>query len=87
MIKRKDIVYYARIIPTTGVYEVCELFVRTVKDDWFVGIDKRDKHAYLFYQNDIDKSFFLERKDALEKVKLAEENKKVISQETYYEEY
>ena len=50
-------------------------------------MDKRDKHAYLFYQNEIDKSFFINRKDALEKVKLAEDNKKIISQETYYEEY
>ena len=43
-LKQKDIVYYARIIPTSSVYEVCELIIRTVEDTWFVGIDKRDKH-------------------------------------------
>ena len=86
-LKRKDIVYYARIIPNTGIYEVCELFVRTVTDDYFVGIDKRDKHAYLFGYNAIGNTVFVNRKDALNKVKIAESNKKDISSETYYEEY
>ena len=86
-LNRKDTVYYARIIPNTGVYEVCELFVRTVTDDYFVGIDKRDKHAYLFSYNAIDDTVFINRKDALRKVRDAESNKKDINNETYYEEY
>lgn len=85
--KKKDIVYYARIIPTTGIYDVCELKIRTVKDDWFVGVDKRDKRAYLFYQKDIYNVIFFNRNDALNKVRAAESNKKCINQETYYEEY
>lgn len=85
--KNKDIVYYARIIPTTGIYDVCELKIRTVKDDWFVGVDKRDKRAYLFYQKDIYNVIFFNRNDALNKVRAAESNKKCINQETYYEEY
>ena len=48
-IKRGKIVYYARILRPVGIYEVIELFIRTVDDDYFVGIDKHDKHAYLFY--------------------------------------
>ena len=86
-LNRKDIVYYARIIPNTGIYEVCELFVRTVTDDYFVGIDKRDKHAYLFGCDAIGNTVFINRKDALSKVRIAESNKKDISSETYYEEY
>lgn len=39
-LKIKDIVYYARIIPTCNIYDVCELTIRTVNKDWFVGIDK-----------------------------------------------
>lgn len=85
--KNKDIVYYARIIPNTGIYDVCELKIRTVKDDWFVGVDKRDKRAYLFYQKDIYNVIFFNRNDALNKVRAAESNKKCINQETYYEEY
>ena len=86
-LKKKDVVYYARIIPNTGIYEVCELIVRTVVDDYFAGMDKRDKRTYLFGYNAIDDTVFVDRKDALSKVKIAESNKKDISSETYYEEY
>ena len=86
-LKKKDIVYYARIIPNTGIYEVCELIIRTVADDYFSGMDKRDKRTYLFGYNSIDDTVFVDRKDALSKVKIAESNKKDISGETYYEEY
>ena len=40
--KKQDILYYARIVPRTGIYEVCELLIRTVEESYFVGIDKRD---------------------------------------------
>ena len=83
-----DIVYYARIMPTLGIYDVCELKIRTVADTYFVGTDKRDKRAYLFSYNEVEECIFLNRKDAVEKVITAEENnKKVISAEIYYEEY
>ena len=84
---KKDTVYYARIIPTTGIYEVCELHIRTVEDDYFVGIDKRDKHAYLFGYNAIDDTVLKKKKNALKKVRDAEKNKVEVSEETYYEEY
>ena len=86
-LKVKDVVYYARIIPTSDIYDVYELVVRTVEEDWFVGIEKRDKHAYLFRNTDIDKVVFKNRKKALNKVLAAEANKKDVSKETYYEEY
>lgn len=86
-LKRKDIIYYARIIPASSIYDVCELILRTVESNWFVGIDKRDKRAYIFNDSDINKIVFKNRKDALKKVLEAEANKKYISNETYYEEY
>lgn len=87
MLKREDIVYYSRITPNCGIYDVCELKIRTVHDDWFVGIEKHDKHAYLFNNSDIGKIVFVDRQDSLNKVKDAEKNKKTISNEIYYEEY
>lgn len=86
-LKRADIIYFARIIPTSGIYDVIELKVRTVENDWFVGIDKRDKHAYLFSDDAINKTIFTDRKQALKKVKDAEANKKETINEIYYEEY
>lgn len=88
-LKIKQQVYLARIIPNCYVYDVCDLIVRTVKEDWFVAMDKRDKHAYLFDDSDIDKIVFTNRKEALDKVLLASANRKERSNETeiYYEEY
>lgn len=85
--KKKDILYYARIIPQTGIYEVCELSVRTIEDTYFVGTDKHDKHAYLFSYSAIGKTVFTNRKEALDLVKEAENNRVSIPQETDYEEY
>lgn len=86
-LKKKDIVYYTKIVPNCGIYDVYELIIRTITDDYFVGIDKIDKYAFLLYYSDVGKTVFVNRKDALDKVKEAEKNKKVISNETYYEEY
>ena len=72
-LKKKDKLYYTRILPQTNTYEICELTIRTVTDIWFVGIDKRDKHAYMFSYNDINKILFSDRKLALSKVLKAEE--------------
>lgn len=85
-LKKKDIVYYARIIPTSGIYDLLELKIRTVEKDWFVGIEKRDKQAFLFYNDDINDRIFLDRNEALNKIKEAEANKKeIIDEEIYYE--
>lgn len=73
--KKKDKVYYARIIPNLNIFNVCELTIRNVCDTWFVGIDKFDKHAYLFNNEDIGIIIFENRDEALNRVKLAEERK------------
>lgn len=76
--QRKDIVYYARIQPTLGVYEVLELIVRVVEMGWFSAMDKRDKRVYLFADKDLNKTVFTDRKEALTLVKEAEKNKKKL---------
>lgn len=82
-----DTLYFARIIPRLGMYDVIDLKVRTVKDDYFACIDKRDKKSYLFSYNNINDTIFIYRRDAVKKVKDAEMNKPKINTETYYEEY
>ena len=87
-LKKKDIVYYTRILPSSNVYDILEIKIRTVEDNWFVGIEKRDKQAFLFHNADIDKTVFTNRNKALEIIKQAELNKKELkNDETYYEEY
>ena len=71
-------VYFSRIMPTQNIYEVKDLFVRTVAEDYFVATDKKDKHAFLFMYKDIDEkdnNIFYDRKDAAKKVKEEEKKK------------
>lgn len=86
-IKKSDVIYYARVMPTVGLYEIVELKVRTVAEDYIVGIDKNTKHAYMFYFDDINRTIFFDRNEALKVVKAAEKNGKKVSDEKYYEEY
>ena len=86
-IRKNDIVYYARIMPKLDVYDVYDLKVRTVENTYFSTIDKKDKKSYLFSYNDIGKTVFINREEAVDIVKEAEKNKPIISTETYYEEY
>ena len=74
-LKKKDTVYYAKIMPTVGIYDVCELKIRTVEKTYFVGIDKHDKHACLFGVGSIGKTVFIDREEALKVVQKAEKNK------------
>ena len=87
VINKGDKLYFARIIPKVNIYDVCELRIRTVEKDYFVGIDKRDKQAHVFGYNRLDEDLFENRSDALKKVQFAEKNKKTDVQEIEYEEY
>ena len=86
-IKPNDVVYYARIMPKLGIYDVHDLKVRSTEDTYFVGVDVRNKHSFIFSYKDIGKSIFINREDAVTKAKEAEKNKPKVSTETYYEEY
>lgn len=83
--RKKDTVYYTRILPAVNLYELDELKVRTVTKEYFVGIEKRSKQAFLFPLSDLGRVIFTDREEALAIVKEAEKNKKKT--ETYYEEY
>jgi hypothetical protein len=88
VLNKGDILYFSRIIPKTGIYDVCELYIRTVEETYFVGIDKKDKQAHIFGYDRINEDIFDNRKDALNKVQRAEKNKKYGEpQEVYYEQY
>lgn len=87
-LNKGDIVYYSRIMPSLGIFDVYDLKVRTIADTWFSGVEKRDKKVFLFPYSAIGKYIFVNRKDAVDAATTAEENnKRIISTETYYEEY
>ena len=86
-IRKNDIIYYARIMPKLGIFDVYDLKVRTIADTYFVAIDKRDKKSYLFNFTDINKTVFANREEAVNKTKEVEKNKPKVSAEIFYEEY
>lgn len=87
-LRKSMTLYYARIMPKVAVYEVDEVSVRTIEDTYFVATEKQTKRAFPFAYKDLDEIVFKDRKDALNKVKEAEKHKtKIVSEETYYEEY
>ena len=85
-IKPKQVLYYAQILPSVGIYHVLEMKVATVYDTYFAVTEKRGKHRYLFNYEDVSRTIFFNRSECLEKVKYAEAHGKKVSNETYYEE-
>lgn len=86
-IKKGDQLYFSRILPNVGIYEVCDVKVRTVANSWFSVTEKRTHKTFLFSYADINKTIFYNREEAVWIVKEQEKNKKIISDEKYYEEY
>lgn len=75
-IKLGQMVYWARILPKLHVYDLYELKVRSVYDTYFVAVNERTKQSHLFYFNDINKTIYFDRNEALECVNDAEDKDK-----------
>lgn len=77
-----DTVYYARCFHPTGIYDLCELHVRTVYPESFVGIDKHTKQVFLLGYNQCDVTVFDNRDEALRIVKEAEKHKRIFTKDS-----
>lgn len=68
---KNDILYYARIMPTLGLYDVYELKIRTINEEnrWFCGMEKRTKIAYLFSYDNIIEKKLLKQLNKLKRIK------------------
>lgn len=75
ILKEKDVVFITRIMPSVGIYDVCDVTVRYVDEDWFTGVDKRDKRVYTINKKEYNERVFTNRDDALNVVRQAENNK------------
>lgn len=79
ILSKGSTVYLARIHHATGIYEVCELHIRTMYPDAFVGVDTHTKQAFYLDMEDCDVYIFDDRDEALRIVKAAEKNKKELT--------
>lgn len=71
MVEKDNIVYYARVVSACDIYEVLQLSIRTVTDNWFVGLDTATRQAYPFDNKDIEVLIFSDKKSAEGVVKAA----------------
>lgn len=65
-LKKKDQVFYLRKLPEQDINEILRLTLRTVTNDYFVGIEEKEQHAFLFYYSDIGQIVFMTYGEALE---------------------
>ena len=75
-LKVGDVIYYARVLHKCAIYDVYELNVVTVKDNYFTGCDsKRTKQTFIFNTNDLGSIVFTDRDECLSLVKEQEKYK------------
>ena len=67
--------YYSRVHAETGIYEVCELHVRTVYPECFVGVEKDSRVAFILSYDECDVCVFDNRESAVALVKEAEKRR------------
>lgn len=67
-INKGDIYYYVRILEKSNICEILDLKIRIVTEDYFVGVEKKEKQCFLFNYSDIDSIVFKNKKDALEEI-------------------
>ena len=63
-----DKVYFCSVVPNCNIYEGLELIIRTVTDDWAVGVDTHTKQAFLFGYNMIGEWVFIHHYEAQEAI-------------------
>lgn len=67
--EKGEIVYYIRYVPNCNIEEILELRVRTVENDWCVGVETNSHVSILFYGKDVNVTVFKYRQMALEMLK------------------
>ena len=63
-----DKMYYCLVVPNCNIYEVLPIVIRTVQDNWAVGVDVHTKQAYLFGYNMIGSYVFKTQYEAQEAI-------------------
>lgn len=66
--EKADKVYFCNIISNCNIYEVFELTIRTVADNYYVGVDSTTRQAYVFTESMMDNLVYKHRFEALNKV-------------------
>lgn len=84
-IEKGDPLFYARVMPELGYYEIHNVTLVTKQDDYCTVTEGKTKQMFLFIKKDIYSRLYLKRAEALEflkEQKIAYKDVKVITDET-----
>ena len=75
-LKKGDSLHFARIMPSFGYYEIHDVHLVTKYDDHCTVTEKKTKQSFLFNMNNILKSLYINRNEALNYLKEEKEKNK-----------
>lgn len=61
-----QVIFYAQIMPRMQRFDSIPCRLRTIEEDFVVGIDLKREHARIFNRKDLNKTFFLSEDKCLE---------------------
>lgn len=77
-LQKGDTVIFARVLPKIGYYELLDLHIVSVYDDYCTGTDLKTKQTFLFHRALAETVLFTNRNKAIEYLKIKKhENKNV----------
>ena len=76
--KRRDRVYYARMMPSLGYYEIHELHMVSIYDDYCSASDVKTKQAFILSTKEALELLYIDRADALKYLKKKEKENKHV---------
>lgn len=71
-IKVGDKIFYTRFIPSCGISEILELYIKTCHEDSITTVDKKTKQMFLIGKKYYTTHVFLDRNEALKTLKRTE---------------
>lgn len=75
-LQKGDPLYFARVMPRSGYYEIHDVIMVTKYDDHCTVCELKTKQSFMFNQNDIYQRLYLNREEALEYLKEQQEKNK-----------
>lgn len=80
-------IFYTRFIPTCGISEILELYIKTCHEDSITTVNKKSKQMFLIGKKYYPTHIFLDRSEALKALKKIEkENNYKVRKFTIQEE-
>lgn len=59
-------VYFVRVIPKLDIYELLDLHIVSIYDEYCTGVNSKTKQTFLFSKKEFEEVLYFDRKEALE---------------------